>query len=232
MTNANMKLVLASVLLGDNLDLPQQKLEAGEFIVPRVVELTKLHEELKGMSSSSLFLYSYVVSPEYARKVGTPYTSHIPFHLWRWLTRVLLSTPDCPTLLLVLAWHSRFEVDRCNRLVLLRDSNALMLSPGFLRSIDMRSELLLFFAQGCLLLTPHRSTTKYHHYRFISGLFPVGRAAWSLFLLLTLIRAEFLAAFTASLDRCHTLSIVGFCLFPGTQDVSFGDENVLALARV
>lgn len=48
MTNANMKLVLANVLLEDKLELPRQKLEVGEFIVPRIVELTALHEELKG----------------------------------------------------------------------------------------------------------------------------------------------------------------------------------------
>jgi len=47
MTNANMILVLANVTLDDNLELPKQKLEAGEFITPRVIELPKLHDELK-----------------------------------------------------------------------------------------------------------------------------------------------------------------------------------------
>lgn len=47
MTNANMKFVIANVTLEDKLTKPKQKLEAGEFIVTRVVELSKLHEELK-----------------------------------------------------------------------------------------------------------------------------------------------------------------------------------------
>ncbi|KAF9452795.1 hypothetical protein P691DRAFT_720859 [Macrolepiota fuliginosa MF-IS2] len=47
MTNANMKLIIANVELEDRMDLPQQKLDAGEFIVPRVVELAKLHDELR-----------------------------------------------------------------------------------------------------------------------------------------------------------------------------------------
>ncbi|KAF7778916.1 hypothetical protein Agabi119p4_3261 [Agaricus bisporus var. burnettii] len=47
MTSANMKLVIANVLLDDKLELPEQKLEAGEFIKCRVVDLDKLHDELK-----------------------------------------------------------------------------------------------------------------------------------------------------------------------------------------
>ncbi|KAG6910892.1 hypothetical protein DXG01_006575 [Tephrocybe rancida] len=47
MTNANMKLVVLGVVLDDKLELPDQKLEAGEFIVRRVVELSKLNSELK-----------------------------------------------------------------------------------------------------------------------------------------------------------------------------------------
>ncbi|KAG6845040.1 hypothetical protein H0H87_001377 [Tephrocybe sp. NHM501043] len=47
MTNANMKLVVLSVVLDDKLKLPDQKLDAGEFIVRRVVELSKLHQELR-----------------------------------------------------------------------------------------------------------------------------------------------------------------------------------------
>lgn len=54
MTNANMKLVLVNVELEDKLESPQQKLEAGEFIVPRVVELANLHEELKGAYENAL----------------------------------------------------------------------------------------------------------------------------------------------------------------------------------
>lgn len=46
MTNANMKLVILDVRLEDKLEVPVQKLDAGEFIVKRVVELAKLEEEL------------------------------------------------------------------------------------------------------------------------------------------------------------------------------------------
>ncbi|EPQ58528.1 hypothetical protein GLOTRDRAFT_114924 [Gloeophyllum trabeum ATCC 11539] len=48
MTTANMKLVVVRVTLEDKLETPDQKLDEGEFIVKRVVELAKLHEELKG----------------------------------------------------------------------------------------------------------------------------------------------------------------------------------------
>ncbi|KAG6878765.1 hypothetical protein C0993_008064 [Termitomyces sp. T159_Od127] len=47
MTNANMKLVVLTVTLDDKLELPEQKLDPGEFIVPRIVELAKLKSELK-----------------------------------------------------------------------------------------------------------------------------------------------------------------------------------------
>jgi hypothetical protein len=62
MTNANMKLVLANVLLEDKLELHRQKLEVGEFIVPRIVELAALHEELKGKSIWSFMLLE--ISPQ------------------------------------------------------------------------------------------------------------------------------------------------------------------------
>lgn len=48
MTNANMILVLANVTLDNILELPKQKLEAGEYITRRVIELPKLYDELKG----------------------------------------------------------------------------------------------------------------------------------------------------------------------------------------
>lgn len=50
MTTANMKLVVLNVDLADKMETPEQKLESGEFIVKRVVELSKLNEELKGGS--------------------------------------------------------------------------------------------------------------------------------------------------------------------------------------
>ncbi|OJA16392.1 hypothetical protein AZE42_08840 [Rhizopogon vesiculosus] len=47
MTNANMKLVVVSVLLEDKLETPTPHLDVGEHIVTRVVELDKLDAELK-----------------------------------------------------------------------------------------------------------------------------------------------------------------------------------------
>lgn len=54
MTNANMKLVVLNVTLEDKLETPDQKLESGEFIVRRVVELKELLNELKGARSKNL----------------------------------------------------------------------------------------------------------------------------------------------------------------------------------
>ncbi|KAF8831571.1 hypothetical protein HHX47_DHR1000555 [Lentinula edodes] len=51
MTNANMKLVVLNVTLEDKLETPDQKLESGEFIVRRVVELKELLNELKAYDS-------------------------------------------------------------------------------------------------------------------------------------------------------------------------------------
>ena len=48
MTNANMKLVVVCVDLADKMETPRRKLDAGEFIVKRVVEIAKLNDELKG----------------------------------------------------------------------------------------------------------------------------------------------------------------------------------------
>ncbi|KAI0340720.1 hypothetical protein BDW22DRAFT_1334023 [Trametopsis cervina] len=48
MTNANMKLVVVDVLFPDKLEVYDQKLDAGEFITRRVVEISKLTEEFKG----------------------------------------------------------------------------------------------------------------------------------------------------------------------------------------
>lgn len=51
MTTANMKLVVLNVELVDKMEAPEQKLEAGEFIVKRVVELAKLNDELRAYDS-------------------------------------------------------------------------------------------------------------------------------------------------------------------------------------
>ncbi|KAJ3794470.1 NUDIX hydrolase domain-like protein [Lentinula aff. detonsa] len=56
MTNANMKLVVLNVTLEDKLETPDQKLESGEFIVRRVIELRKLLEELKVYDSKGFIL--------------------------------------------------------------------------------------------------------------------------------------------------------------------------------
>ena len=48
MTNANMKLVIVDVPFPDKMETYDQKLDAGEFITKRVVELSKLSEEFAG----------------------------------------------------------------------------------------------------------------------------------------------------------------------------------------
>lgn len=49
MTNANMKLVMVDVPFAGELETYDQKLDAGEFITRRVVELSKLSEEFASM---------------------------------------------------------------------------------------------------------------------------------------------------------------------------------------
>lgn len=48
MTNANMQLVVLNVLMEDQLTKPEPKLDPGEFIVTKVVEVSKLTAELEG----------------------------------------------------------------------------------------------------------------------------------------------------------------------------------------
>jgi ADP-ribose pyrophosphatase len=48
MTTANLKLATVTVLMEDKLETPDQNLDAGEFIVKRVVPLEDLVAELKG----------------------------------------------------------------------------------------------------------------------------------------------------------------------------------------
>lgn len=43
-----MQLAVLSVTMEDKLEQPEAKLEPGEFIVTRIIELAKLNEELKG----------------------------------------------------------------------------------------------------------------------------------------------------------------------------------------
>jgi len=49
MTTANMKLVILDVPLDGEMESPDQKLEDGESIVRRVVEVKNLYRVLKGM---------------------------------------------------------------------------------------------------------------------------------------------------------------------------------------
>ncbi|TDL25131.1 hypothetical protein BD410DRAFT_717928 [Rickenella mellea] len=51
MSNANMKLIILRVTFPGQLESPEQKLEAGEHIVKRVVELSKLDAEIKEYES-------------------------------------------------------------------------------------------------------------------------------------------------------------------------------------
>lgn len=55
MTDANMQLLIAKVVMEDKLETPEQKLDAGEYIVKRVVELSKLREELNGKVSALIY---------------------------------------------------------------------------------------------------------------------------------------------------------------------------------
>ena len=50
MTNANMKLVVLKVTMSDYPSSPKAKLDEGEHIVKRIVELDALYEELKSSS--------------------------------------------------------------------------------------------------------------------------------------------------------------------------------------
>lgn len=57
MTNANMKLVIVAVTFPDKLELSDAKLEEGEHIVKRIVELDKLHGVLQGQSAPYCSLF-------------------------------------------------------------------------------------------------------------------------------------------------------------------------------
>lgn len=59
MTNANMRLVTVDVPFPDQLETYDQKLDAGEFITKRVVEISKLSEEFSGMYASRFRHLSY-----------------------------------------------------------------------------------------------------------------------------------------------------------------------------
>jgi hypothetical protein len=64
MTNANMKLVVLSVVLDDKMEIPAAKLEVGEFIVTKVVELAKLKTELESKAFFSQ-IHRYILTHDY-----------------------------------------------------------------------------------------------------------------------------------------------------------------------
>jgi len=68
MTNANMKLVILSVVLDDKMETPTPQLEAGEFIVTKVVELAKLKTELEG---KGLHKFTDIYSPTVISQIMT-----------------------------------------------------------------------------------------------------------------------------------------------------------------
>lgn len=52
MTNANMQLAVLNVELENKMETPVPKLEVGEHIITRVVEFSRLKDELEGMFQS------------------------------------------------------------------------------------------------------------------------------------------------------------------------------------
>ena len=71
MTTANMKIVTLATTFPDQLELSDAKLDEGEHIVKRVVELEKLYDILKGNDS-------YISVPQLADLRGHIY-SYFPF---------------------------------------------------------------------------------------------------------------------------------------------------------
>ena len=59
MTTTNMQVVTLNVALADKLETPDPKLDEGEFIVKRVVPLSELYQELKGVSYTRLMQFVY-----------------------------------------------------------------------------------------------------------------------------------------------------------------------------
>lgn len=84
MTNANMQLVVLAVDLEDKMINAEPKLDPGEHIVAKVVELTNLNAELKGNCTYLRFNYTLIshFSPiqDYDRKVDLVIV-FLPFQL-------------------------------------------------------------------------------------------------------------------------------------------------------
>ncbi|KAJ7632312.1 NUDIX hydrolase domain-like protein [Roridomyces roridus] len=75
MTTANMKLVVLNVEIADKMEEPEQKLESGEFIVKRVIELSKLSGELRAYDAKGFVvdakLAHWVSGYEMSRRVAS-----------------------------------------------------------------------------------------------------------------------------------------------------------------
>jgi len=56
-----MKLIVLNVLLSDQLETPSQQLAAGEFIVRRVVQLSRLNDELRGIIPVFYRMWSMII---------------------------------------------------------------------------------------------------------------------------------------------------------------------------
>ena len=72
-----MKLVILDVPFPGQLQMPTQKLDPGEFIKVRIVELSKLRAELIGMRLSHRYCYDYdewLFAAEYEKKVTSRVT--------------------------------------------------------------------------------------------------------------------------------------------------------------
>ncbi|KDR81422.1 hypothetical protein GALMADRAFT_113697 [Galerina marginata CBS 339.88] len=74
MTNANMQLVILDVVLENELTKPEPKLDPGEYIVTRVVEVAKLHAALQDYSKKGFVvdarLSHLAAGLELAQKIG------------------------------------------------------------------------------------------------------------------------------------------------------------------
>jgi hypothetical protein len=111
MTNANMQLVVISVLLDDKLETPKPNLDSGEYIVTKIVEISKLSAELEG-ENRFLLIYLIVIDT-YLQNTTERY---IIDHGWVLTDRVNRDSSLMPVshiLPLACSWHSnyRFRAD-------------------------------------------------------------------------------------------------------------------------
>ena len=105
MTNANMQLVVVSVLFDDKLDIPEPKLDPGEYIVTKIVELSKLSAELEG-ESRFFFLNLSVVIDAFNKNMTERYEIDKGCLSADIVNRVLLLTPVSHISPLACNWHN------------------------------------------------------------------------------------------------------------------------------